>query len=719
MARREGPVYSHGELSRVRDKLGYVDAEEAKRIAQKLGGQVGYERTEEEEKSRQSPHRTRHERVEVKIGNQPGKPGRRVDMTPDADYEGTSPARKKHSRQSAIDPEDDPSVPIRIGYWERVKMDRLAGQPEFEIKSSTQVLYSMISLFSSISDNVNPTFVTRRMTEYYKKIEYLVISTRNLFPRNNIMRNERMKKTAPLAYSILDAIRYWDIERISTDLARIQSRPRNARVGDFADILRAVYKPLFILGKMDLDAHIRGAYRILYKLLYIESPIDAQNKYQELVRTALIAFAGVQKDIRYLLYPLLLKSISSSFLPYEVLFVRRKRRLMAFLNVNEGDQINPGAMAEDAKDLDGETQEGGASPETGQKPGETPGQASDGALVQTPDGEKGSGPSKEHTGEEKEHSTPEDAEKKALERGLQIMETLFPKAGWDHPSTYPDFYPYFVGIFDLKKGIVNIAPTDPMQQIFILMRSLEELFFGLRYVNFSSVPGYSGNMERVDTILGELINNWHYYITLSFEKEYLPRMAEYIRILEGSVEERNSPYAKKLTTEMHLIKRFYLLPYYKFESLTPPSVQKKDTLPVYVKIKTLRKYLTAVAAGIEHGNRAGGADAHAPCDGIDNPWEPYVFQVPNPLSIRLDAILGAKNKNNASLIYFCLAIATVLDHVVNNTESWAYTSRQGPLFRSVNGEGIMPLTGVDERVDADTIFKQVQRQRQRRTEAEK
>jgi len=717
MARKDKPVYAPGELSRVRDKLGYVDAEEAKRIAQKLGGQVGYERTDEEEKSRQSPHRTRHERVEVRIGSQPGKSGRRVDMAPDADHESPLPTKKKHSHQPIVDPEDDPSVSLRVGYWERVRMDRLAGQPEFEIKSSAQVLYSMISLFSSITDNVNPTFVTRRMTEYYKKIEYLVISTRNLFPRNNIMRNERMKQTAPLAYSILDTIRYWDIERISTDLARIQSRPRNARVGDFADILRAVYKPLFILDKMDLDAHIRGAYRILYKLLYIESPIDAQNKFQDLVRTALTAFAGVQKDIRYLLYPLLLKTISSSFLPYNLLFIKRKRRLMSFLNVTEGDQINPGTMSlqGDAKDSIEEVPGGEESSEADQKPVGASDQAPDEASGQTGDGQDG----KESSEEEKEQPTAEDAEKKALERGLQIMDTLFPKAGWERPSTYPDFYPYFVGIFDLKKGIVNIAPTDPMQQIFILMRSLEELFFGLRYVNFTSVPGYSGNMERVDSILGELINNWHYYITLSYEKEYLPRMAEYIRILEGSVEERNSPYAKKLITEMHWIKRFYLLPYYKFESFVPPSVQKKDTLPVYVKIKTLRKYLTAVATGIEHGNRAGGAEAHAPCDGIDNPWDPYVFQVPNPLSIRLDAILGAKSKNNASLIYFCLAIVTVLDHVVNNVDSWAYTARQGALFRSINGEGIIPLTGVDERIDADAIFKQIQKQRQRRTETEK
>jgi hypothetical protein len=190
-------------------------------------------------------------------------------------------------------------------------------------------------------------------------------------------------------------------------------------------------------------------------------------------------------------------------------------------------------------------------------------------------------------------------------------------------------------------------------------------------------------------------------------------MTEYVRILEGSSSERNAPYTRKLASEMHWLKRFYLLPFYKFDSFAAPTIQKKDTIAIYAKTRTLRKYLAAVAAGIEYGNKAGGAEAHAKCDGIDNPWEPYVFQIPNPLSTRLDAILGPKSKNNASLIYFCLAIATVLDHLLNDENSWAYSAPSTPLFRSVNGDGITPLTGVDERIDADAIFRQVQKQRQK------
>jgi len=700
-------VYAPGELDRVRDKLGRLDVDEARELAKKLGGEVGYERTEEEEKARQHNRRAR----DGKAGIGGGQPGRRVEIIPEFDDEDDKHKKKKSARWDGSDPEDDPSVPIKVSYWERIKMDRFAGQPQFEIKSPTQVFSSMISLFSDVIDYVSPVFVTRRMPEYYKKIEVLVVSTRNMFPRNNFRRNERMKKTAPLAYAILDVIRYWDIEKISGDLAKIQARPKHVRVSDFADILRMIYKPLFVLGRLSLDAHIRGAYKVLYKILYIESASEAQNKYQEMIRSALTAYSGIQRDVNYLLYPLLMKLISPSFVSYERFFTDRRNRFMAFLNVSEDSQIKPEALN---AQVDANASAGDEQSAQNEESAE---------AVNVPEAEQGESQDKpkeaekekeeEISPEEKEKRGAEEAEKKALERGLNTLEMLFPKAGWDRPSTYPDFYPYFVEIFDLKKGIVNIAPTDPMQQVYILMRALEELFFGLRYVKFGSVPGSSGTMERVDNILGEIINNWHYYIESSFEKEYLPRMAEYVRILEGAIEERNSPYTRRIITELHWVKRLYLLPFYKFESLVPPTIQKKDTVAIYSKIRTLRKYLAAVAVGIEYGNKAGGIDAHAPCDGIENPWEPYEFQVPNPLSTRLDAILGVKARTNASLVFFSLAIATVLDHLLNSENSWAYTIPSMPLFRSVNGEGVAPLIGVDTHIDADALFKQAQRQRQR------
>jgi hypothetical protein len=66
-----------------------------------------------------------------------------------------------------------------------------------------------------------------------------------------------------------------------------------------------------------------------------------------------------------------------------------------------------------------------------------------------------------------------------------------------------------------------------------------------------------------------------------------------------------------------------------------------------------------------------------------------------------------KKKSNASLIFFTLAAATVLDQLMNSETSWAYSSeRPLVLFRSVDDQGITPQFGVDDLIDTEDIFRQ-------------
>jgi hypothetical protein len=710
MAKRSKAIYAPGELDRVRGKLGTIDPEEAKRMAQILGGEVGYEKPTAEEAPRRSRSGgSRREMVDMVVGGHPGGSGhipkRRVDIA-GTDGEKAPPPEKAVSPSGKEMSADDPAVPFKTSYLERIKMDRHASLPEFDIKSPAQALFSLFSIIGDPPDYVSPLFVNKRIGEYYRRIEQLVTSTRTLFPRNNLLRNERLKKISPFVFSVLDTIRYWNIERISGDMEKIQAHPRQARVTEFSDILRAVYKPLFVLEALNTDIHIKGAYKLLYKLLYIENPMNAKEKYQGLIRTALVSFADVRRDVHYLLYPLLMRLLSGRWFPYEQFFINRRRRFMAFLNLSPQDQIVPADMS--ALQAESGSLEKLSAGE-GEAPAQNPG---------SPEEEKDS--DDPAAVERRARQAAQEAEQKARDRGIAVLESLFPKAGWDRLSSFPDLYPYFADMFSLKKGYELIAPTDPLQQTAVLMFILEELLFGLRYVSFGSIEGADGNPIRVEDFLGSIINNWQRYIDLGFNKGYLPRLIEYCRILENTADSRNSSYAKRILNELHWTKRLYFLPHYKFESLGPPPFKKDDTTPIYGEIRLLRRYLTEVAQGIELGNRQGGAEAQAPCDGIDNPWEPYNFEVPNPVSIRLDTLLGARKKNNASLIYFTLAVTTVLDHLVNNENSWAYENRSGSLFRSIDGEGIMPLFGVETKIDADLIFRQVikQRERDRQQQAE-
>jgi len=692
MAKKPPTVYEPGELDRLRKKLGDLDPHEAKKLAEKLGGEVGIERATPEPPKRQ--HRQPHqETVDVTVGGRPGgfhPPKHRIEILPEAQNE---PPPKQKKRTSSLDPADDPSVPVRTSYRERVRMDRYAAQVEFEIKNPTQIFYSLLSLFGEPPDLINPDFVTKRMNEYYNRIEVLVTSTRSLLPRNQPARNERFKKVAAFAYSIIDTIRYWNIEKINSDLSRLQARPRTVKLQDFGEILKNIYRPLFLLELLDPEKEIRDAYKTLYKLLFEENPQEAREKHQALIRASLGSYAVIRRNIRFLLYPLLLKTLSDQWFSYEEFFTARPRRLMDFLKVSETDRIKP------------------LPPEVAEEPGTpTPQVATPAQTEPVPADE----PEKTEPEKEAAEAGTTEPMNRALQRGLDTLELLFPEAGWNRLPSFPDLYPYFSDIFDLKKGYELIAPNDPLQQVVVLMHILEELFYALRYVTFGSITAPDGSVERVDEGMTRIISGWHGYIEETLDKEYLPRLSEYCRMLDGAAEARTSNYAKRTQMELYWLRRLYFLPYFRFESVAPPPFRRQEIIPLYGEVRQLRRLLSAVALGMEKGAKEGGMTPRGPCDGIDNPWDLYIFQVPNPLSIRLDALLGNRNprrKTNATLIFHTLAVVVVLDQLINNENSWAYGQNVGPIFRSVDGGGIKPQFGVDEKVDTEQLFKEALKQK--------
>jgi len=691
MAKDKNAIYAPGELSRVRDKLGVKDPNEAKRMAQVLGGEIGTEKApvDDSAKSKKSDRK----------GDAASKRIRRVDVAASDDE---VPGKSKNKRSGPF-PGDDPSVPLKLSYGERVKIDQYAGQSIFEIKNSLQVLSSIFSFFKEPPDFVNQRFVTVRMNEYFNKIERLVVAARTLFPKSNTKRNNQLKRTSPFVYKMFDTIRSWDIESLSRNIAELQAHPRNVKITDFAVILRSVYRPMFLLEDLNME-NIKSGFKLIYKILYIESPMEAKEKYQDIIRNIIASLVDIRKNVYFGLYPVLMKTISDRFIPYERFFIERRRRFLAFLNMSETEQLKSDDLSpQQIENIDAETLKNNSEGDD-----DNPEAAADGETQLDENGEaveKEEDPNDPKVIERKAKEEAVKAEQKTIEQGKSALSVLFPKAGWDKLDEFPDLYPYFANIYNMRHGYELIAPTDPIQQVSVLLHILDDLFIGLRDVSFGVVTGSDGSPIRVIDEIGDTLNSWRRFIEDSFIRDYLPRLNEYCRFLENS-KDTGSAYARKNVNELHWVKRLYFLPYYKFESIGPPPFSKADIVPIYSEVRKLRKHLTSVAVGIEQGIRSGGAAARAQCNGINNPWVSYYFQVPNPISKRMDMMLPSEKKINATLIFFSLSAVTVLDHIINNENSWAYANRPGPLFRSIKGEGVIPQFGVDQKLDADLIFKE-------------
>lgn len=687
MAKKDNAIYAPGELTRVREKLGVTDLDEAKRMMQVLGGEVGSERDSEIEKAR----RTKRETVELVVSGKFGKkPARRIETADIDEVDG-----KTKAKTAGFFPGDDPAIPLKLKYSERVKMDQLAGQIVFDIKTSFQVLTSVLSFFKEPTDYINHRFVVKRMNEYYNKVEKLVMSVRTLFSKKDAKRNNRLKRVSPFVFKMLDIMRNWNIEKIAKSIANLQTHPRNVKNADFIEVLQEIYKPLFILSDLSID-DIKTAFKLIYKVLYLESPIDAKDKYQDLIRTIISSVIEVRRDVQFGMYPILMKQISDRFIPYERFFIERRNCFINFLGVTESDQL-------DAEELNQQKVESINTETLAQNLNEESDDETEGSEAIEED------PNDPKVIERKAKEEKEKAERKAIEQGETALEVLFPRANWHKLEEFPDLYPYFAKLYNLRGGYELISPDDPLQQVFILMHILDDLFIGLRSVNFGTIIGADGVPVKLNEELADIVYNWRLNTDESFSKEYLPRLTEYCRLLENSGDARSSPYAKKKMNELHWIKRLYFLPYYKFDSIGPPPLQKNEVIPIYSHIRKLRQYLTAVAMGIEQGTRAGGVGEKIQCEGINNPWEPYNFQIPNVVSKRMELLFPPERKTNSTIVFFSLSAITILDYIVNNENSWAYGIRPEHLFRSifrsVRGEGIIPVFGVDEKIDADQIFK--------------
>jgi hypothetical protein len=90
---------------------------------------------------------------------------------------------------------------------------------------------------------------------------------------------------------------------------------------------------------------------------------------------------------------------------------------------------------------------------------------------------------------------------------------------------------------------------------------------------------------------------------------------------------------------------------------------------------------------------------------MKNAFDPYEFQIDTALSKRMDSLLPKNQRTNVTLVFFTLACCSVLDDLLNNSGSAAYSVDKSIVFRSLDNKGIEPVFWVEKRTDMNTTFK--------------
>ena len=149
--------------------------------------------------------------------------------------------------------------------------------------------------------------------------------------------------------------------------------------------------------------------------------------------------------------------------------------------------------------------------------------------------EKKEEPTKKTISPEEEREIYEQKSRMELfEKGITILDIMFPEAGWKSLAHMPDMYPYFEPLYDFTEGFDYISPQNPMQITAILIRILDDIFTGCRYITFT--PD-----DQLQLLLGtkefqNQIDSWGQYLTVLFDRNYLTSLRELVNSVDAKID---------------------------------------------------------------------------------------------------------------------------------------------------------------------------------------
>jgi hypothetical protein len=681
-------VYEPGELDRVRKNIGDIEPDEARRIAGLLGGEVGYEKDREA---------IEKEERRLKIA-------RAADEARKAAKEARTLERKRHIealRRLTKNGEEGGTASRPMGYSARVRVDFLCSHGDHLIKTQTQALRSLISFLPGYKDSINPYFVSTLCSEVFDRIDKIVQAARFIFPSKQAELWARLRDY-PAQYAVMDGLVNWNIDGVSGVLSVLQGKPREIQLENMRSLVVLVVKPLFRLKEAFEGSLFKTS---LATASSIASDITPENRkrYMDAREEAIEEADFVYANLLYRWYPLIMKFCASSFHEYPNFYDDCRPGILRFLGLKESDIVRepPPERFEDRK---------AEKPAEEAKPAEAAGDQAAQAEAPAVDAQPPLDPPPPESPmmvpppDLVPEEVPPVMESKIADIpapvliGIELMDRLFPESGWKTPQRWPDLYPQFNHIYSLPRGSDLIAPTDPLIQIIVLCQVLNDTLHGFRSMKF----GLSQNAMSIDlnVAINDILNEWSLPVDEVLAKAYLPLLSEYCRLIETERESQNSAYVAKREADLIWYKKRYFLPHLKGNALSGiQSPRDRDIKALFKQCQLLKGYISEIAQDIDRAVRArqelasGGESVPSlSCVTVRNPFDLAVFEVENLVSRRLRLLLkheGPKPKRltNAALIYYAFSILQVLDYMLNNPQSWAYSGKFGLPYRSLESGG--------------------------------
>lgn len=656
-----------GTLDNTRRNIGSISTEEAARMAKVLGGEVFTE------KSAPINYDAFPKKAPAYAHRATGKSAGSATAAAGARTVAQEPQKK------AVSVGGLPEIPAK----EAAKMDKLMMSDDYKIKPNYGI-FNFVRMFrKNGTELVSKSFIEFSLKADVDHIQALAATVKTLVQLAPDSYKAKIMDEDADKFRLLRAIGNWTVGTYRTLLVDLQAHADTVTVGMMSPFIKAVYRDMlkiYYLGETNIPNMIKDVYADLIKY-----PKAEQQRLLKLSKEALTEWLHVYTQVIKGLYPLLMRMCSQKYEAFPYFFLNQTTAIFNFLGINKFDLLLP-------------QKKGGQSAQTDESGDE---QAAEAAADEPP--------------EEKETAQKPGPTDDMVKAGLNLLNTLFPQAGFNQLETMPDMFPYFEPMYDFDDGYNVIAPENPLMITMVLLHISEDIFQGCRNVQFSKE---SDDDKSDKDSLAVALNEWSAYREIVFEKNYLDELLELVNKQYSKNEFKSSPPGKKLIMSLLWQTKYNFLPHFEFEQLLleKPNNDSKQR-PLCLRVKFLKNTFLAMSQGADNAAKDKGTVV-----GVANPWDRYEFDIPNIVSKRMDVLLGAKRSDkdtaatNANLIKYAACVLSVLDWWINSKDSPAYSTDSSKIYRINEKDGgpafSVPLRSDQNKLFADAVKAAVQKQKE-------
>ncbi len=667
-----------GTLDKTRQNIGNISKEEAARMTKVLGGEIFVEKSKPinydslpkkaPSYAHRSSGRSASDVAAISARNRSSSGGSSSFSSGEQEE---APVKKKTSADGL------PSIPSK----EASLMDKLMMSDDYKIKQNCGIFNFVRKFRKNGTELVSRGFIEYNLKMHVDHMQAFMTTVKSIMQVSPDSYKARIAEDEQDKFRLLRAVSGWSIGTIKTTSMDLQEHPDSVTVGMMTPFIKAVYRDvlkIYYLGEQTVSNIFKDIYNDLMK--YPKADKEALVK---LSKDGLTEWIYVYTQVIKGLYPLLMRMCSSKYDIFPHFFTSQTASIFSFLGITKFDLILP-----QKKEAVRQEEESAAKEE-----------------------EKKEEEKKE---EEEKKPSPEEEKDDIVRTGLNLLNTLFPQAGFDRLDSMPDMFPYFEPLYDFEDGYNVISPQNPMMITMVLLRISEDIFQGLRNVKFTDdMDEGSSDKETLTAVL----NDWSSYREILFEKHYLDELLELVNKQYSQSDFKTSNFGKKLITSLLWRTRYDFLPHYEFEQLLlEKPIRDNQFRPLCLRTTFLRNTFAAICRSADAAAKERGT-----VHGIQNPWDKYEFDIPNIISKRMDVLLGAKRPaketaaTNANLIKYALCVVAVLDWWLNSKGSPAYATDSSQIYRINERDGgpafSVPLRNDQNKLFADAVKAAVQKQK--------